>query len=856
MFEKIKQLLRRLPLLFKILFLTISVSVLVGLLTDYHVDQMVSNVFQEHLRKMLVRESQENRLRFDHYLKDFFHVAKLTAEHRPFLAYLEKKQGSGRNSGNVSFKTRLPPWLLTRSALGNLAVPRFVLLLDERGAVREVFSRKQQKMLPKIFLKPSMLLLEKSKGQAYIYNSEQGPYVLSGQDVTEAGVIKATLLLISPIDDEFLMATQKDMPHRLIGLVDVGKNTLIASNNEMVLPAAVNLDELGKNFVVTGKEYHDYGGAELAVRLSSFVSNREIGELSKTFLANERKGRIISAAVYLSVFILITLWITRRIRTLTDKVEDFSGQALGGKNPQLPSGDKFDILAERFQLLTEEVLNSHRQIKEKAEEKAAQQLEVASKTRQLELLESVMDSLDFGVLIQKGDRLEPVNSKMANYLQLVDDVTIFSIDQKHFAERIFIDKGGNRFFFQLTSFAFFGDEHVILVKDISEAKIVEEEKQRLQEELNQAQKMESVGRLAGGIAHDFNNILTAILGYAQLGVLKTKDADPLRTNFETIFESGKRAADMTQQLLAFSRKQIIKPKVICLNTTVEGLKKMLGRLIGEDILVEVVLEEELWNIKADQTQMEQLLMNLALNARDAMPQGGKLLIETSNVEVEVSHGDIGPGSYVRLVVADNGVGIKRENLEHIFEPFYTTKDIGKGTGLGLATVYGIVKQNNGDIRVHSEEGEGTTFELYVPAFMGRDEKSDIAKIKEDLAVGTETVLLVEDDSSVRQLVSSVLVSLGYTVIEAGNGKEAEKTVAEYHDKIDLLLTDVVMPGMSGSELASRLAKSHPSLQVLFVTGYTEDSMVLQKLASQEVNLLHKPLTPISIAGKVREILDT
>jgi CheY-like chemotaxis protein len=257
--------------------------------------------------------------------------------------------------------------------------------------------------------------------------------------------------------------------------------------------------------------------------------------------------------------------------------------------------------------------------------------------------------------------------------------------------------------------------------------------------------------------------------------------------------------------------------------------------------------------------MEQLLMNLALNARDAMLQGGKLLIETSNVELGVSHalklGDIGSGSYVRLAVTDDGVGIKKENLEHIFEPFYTTKDIGKGTGLGLATVYGIVKQNNGGIYVQSEEGEGTTCELYVPAFKGREEKPDSQKTKEKLATGTETVLLVEDDQNVRKLAGSVLTSLGYTVIEAGDGEEAEEAVGKYHDEIDLLLTDVVMPGINGSELASRITKSHPALKVLFMTGYTENSMVLQRLASQEVNLLHKPLTPMSIAGKVREVLD-
>ncbi len=857
MFEKIRQLLRRLPFLFKTLSLTITVGFMVGMVTDFYVDQKVRDVFQHHLQKMLVVQSQENRLRFDHYLKNFHHVAKLTVEHKPFLEYLNEKSWGAQNNKGVSFNSRLPSWLLSRSVLSNLAVPRFICLLDNRGSLREVFSRKQRDVLPEIFLKPSMLLLEKSKGQAYIHNSEQGIYAITAEEVMLAGIEKATLMLISPVDDEFLMATQKDMPHRLVGLVDVGNNTLIASNNETRIPAGVDLRELARDFVITGKEYHDYGGAEIAVRLSSFVSNQEISELSKQFLGNQKQTRIISGAVYLLVFILIILWITRRISALTDRVETFSWQALGGKNQQLPAGDKFDILAERFHLLTEEVLDSHRQIKAREREKAVQQLEVESKTRQLKLLESVMDSLGFGVLIQRGEKLGPVNSKMASYLELVGDVAFFAMDGEQFKEQTYIDQEGRRLFFQLTGFAFFGDEQVILVKDISEAKLAEEEKQQLQEELNQAQKMESVGRLAGGIAHDFNNILTAILGYAELGVLKTKDHDPLRTNFETIFASGKRAADMTQQLLAFSRKQIITPRVISLNSTVEGLGKMLGRLIGEDIQVEAVMEEGLWNVMADPTQMEQLLMNLALNARDAMPQGGKLLIETSNVEVGDSQarklGEIGSGSYVRLAVTDDGIGISSENLEHIFEPFYTTKDIGKGTGLGLATVYGIVKQNNAAIYVQSKEGQGTTFELFIPAYKGEVKKS--APLDEKLATGTETVLLVEDDPNVRKLTGSVLTSLGYTIIEACDGEEGAKAADNYHGKIDLLLTDVVMPGISGTELASLLAAKNPSLKILFMTGYTENTMVLHGLTSQEVNLLHKPLTPTSIARRVREILD-
>ena len=382
----------------------------------------------------------------------------------------------------------------------------------------------------------------------------------------------------------------------------------------------------------------------------------------------------------------------------------------------------------------------------------------------------------------------------------------------------------------------------------------------LENRLMQAQKMEAIGTLAGGIAHDFNNLLTAIVGFSQLALGKLPEGDALRADIVEIEKAGQRAATLTSQLLAFSRKQVFKPKTIDLNALVTDLQKMLRRLIGEDIELAALLDLELGSVRADPGQLQQVIMNLVVNARDAMPFGGKISIETANCELDSAyaarHVPLIPGSYVMISISDTGSGMDEETRSHIFEPFFTTKELGRGTGLGLSTVYGIVKQSGGYIWVHSEPDKGTTFEVYLPRVSEPVEEIQQAHVLPAFPEGTETLLLVEDEPSVRELAARVLKDRGYRVLEATNGHEALQVVAERPpNEVQLLVTDVVMPRMAGPDLAARLTTSRDDLRVLFISGYTDKAIVRDGVLVEGTPFLQKPFTPDALARKVREVLD-
>jgi PAS domain S-box-containing protein len=387
------------------------------------------------------------------------------------------------------------------------------------------------------------------------------------------------------------------------------------------------------------------------------------------------------------------------------------------------------------------------------------------------------------------------------------------------------------------------------------------ERRRLEEQLRQAGRMEAIGRLAGGIAHDFNNLLSLIIGYSELLLEGLGPVDPRRKSAEEIRAAGQRAASLTRQLLAFSRKQMLQPEVINLNEVVERTGKMLRRLIGEDIDFVTKVDPALRNVLADPGQIEQVLLNLAVNARDAMPDGGLLTIETSNVHLDDSyariHRPLHAGDYVMLAVSDNGVGMDDDTRAHIFEPFFTTKEQGKGTGLGLATVYGIVKQSDGYIWVYSEPGQGASFKIYLPP-VGIDISAPAAD-ESLMAVahrGGETLMVVEDEDSLRELASEFLESCGYRILRAANGAEALEKAAGYDGHLDLLVTDVVMPGINGRVLAERLVQVRPSTKVLYLSGYTDEAIHRHGVLEPGIAFLQKPFRLADLARKAREVLDS
>jgi PAS domain S-box-containing protein len=398
-----------------------------------------------------------------------------------------------------------------------------------------------------------------------------------------------------------------------------------------------------------------------------------------------------------------------------------------------------------------------------------------------------------------------------------------------------------------------------IIRDISERVTAARERKKLEQQLLQAQKMESIGRLAGGVAHDFNNQLTVILGYCDLLLARSDPAAFEQPWLSAIRTAGEQAAGLTRQLLAFSRKQVLQPRPLNLNGAIAEAQKLLGRVIGNDIELVTLLDPGLRSITADPIQMTQVIMNLTVNARDAMPGGGRIVIETSNVDLDqqyaAQHPDIQPGAYVMMAVSDTGMGMDAETQRHIFEPFFTTKGPGSGTGLGLSTVYGIVRQSGGWIWFYSEPGQGATFKLYFPQESGPEQAPAVSIQPKPMTNGTETVLVVEDQDTVRRVTTAILQGQGYRVLDAPGGAQALSASSDFPDRIDLLITDVAMPGMTGLELAQRLLALRPGIRVLYTSGYTANVIVHQGVLDPNVAYLPKPFTPEALASKVREVLE-
>lgn len=431
-------------------------------------------------------------------------------------------------------------------------------------------------------------------------------------------------------------------------------------------------------------------------------------------------------------------------------------------------------------------------------------------------------------------------------------------------EHLHFDRDGNKRHVEIHSYPVFGEEGKIIqlvehCLDITERKQSEREREKLLSQLYASQKMEAVGILAGGVAHDFNNILSTILGYSQIMALKMEEDNPMRKMTEEIYDAAERATVLTRQLLAFSRRQVMQMKVVSLNAVIDNISGMIGRLIGENIEMRLQTTASRGNVRVDVGQMEQVIMNLVVNARDAMPDGGTLTIATVAVTLDeqyaAQHHGVEPGPYTVLTIADTGIGMSREVREKIFEPFFTTKKGDQATGLGLATVYGIVRQHNGHIHVYSERGRGTTFKIYLPCV--EDSAEDITKLKEirGMPPGNEAIMVVDDDATIRRMIRDTLEPLGYTIIEADCSESALAIMEKTGERVDLIVTDLIMPGMNGRELIDAVRREQPHIRSILMSGYTDNMIDRHGVAEPGVIFINKPLLPVALANRVREVLD-
>jgi signal transduction histidine kinase len=454
-----------------------------------------------------------------------------------------------------------------------------------------------------------------------------------------------------------------------------------------------------------------------------------------------------------------------------------------------------------------------------------------------------------------------------NFMQLIhadDHVIVHRNIVKEYAPPYAIrmaKKNGQHLFVEIESRNLKKQDEVLrvsAVRDITDRMQAENEKNKLQEQLLQSQKMESIGRLAGGVAHDFNNMLGVILGYSEMAVEQVAEGHPILATLHEIQQAAQRSADLTKQLLAFARKQTAVPKVLDLNRTVETMLAMLRRLIGENIDLSWLPGKGLGLIKIDPSQVDQILANLCVNSRDSIiGNTGKITIETANFDADetfcAEHTDIGPGKYIQLTFSDNGSGMEPEILSHLFEPFFTTKNLGEGTGLGLAMIYGIVKQNHGAISVNSKPGQGTTFRIYLPLYKA---KAGSVQIDSNITkkAGCETILLVEDEPMILEMTTLMLKGLGYNILSAATPIEAIRLAEEHSGEIQMLMTDIIMPEMNGRDLAQKLSSLHPEIKRLFMSGYTADIIAQHGVLEEEMNFLQKPFSRKELSTKVREVL--
>jgi signal transduction histidine kinase/ActR/RegA family two-component response regulator len=855
----------RIPLTTKIVLVTISVGAVVWFASDYFGTRMFTRTFENYLMETMGLEAVEQRKAFDNYVKSHSQAAKLFISQKGFVDYIESPSWSGEVS-KIEYHKVLPGWLPRGSVMRLVVEVRYALLLDGEGRVREVYLG-EPKPPPDALLNPSVILRQLSHNQSFMTEIDGKPFLVTSESVRSGGSTIATLMLASPLDEEFLTDSQ-GIPKlgRFVALVSGEDPRIIASSAPELLPPGTLLEDLEGRYYITGKGFFDYGASDLGIGFAAIVSKDQVDALTQSILPRDRLQNAMIATMFILSFALIMLMITRRIVRLTGRVNEFSTRALGGNPQEHQRGDEMDILEERFQILTEEVVSSSEALR-----KARDELEVRVEERTSELrkllttLNALVDHMPEGVvLLDVENRVvlaNPIGNKYLKTLSGAETGDVIKEIRGHLLEDLLVSPphiiwheievpGQKKSVFQAAARLIGQTDSpggiVLVLKDVTE-------ESEFKEHIHQQERLAAVGKLAAGIAHDFNNILTIIIGYIEM----LKDAglpEEAGKAVEIIHESGHRAANLIRQMLDFSRLSASEPEVINLIIFVSEFTEFIRRTIPENIKIAVNYEPGEYLVSADPTKMQQVLANLAVNARDAMPQGGKLSFGLSRLSLKPGDKppllDMPPGDWVTLSVVDTGEGIPPEVLPKVFEPFFSTKGIGRGTGLGLSQVYGIVTQHGGFIDVKSSPEVGTAFTLYLSAVHAPEETSPEEAPESPLEGHGETIMIVEDDEAVLNLSRRILSGLGYKLITATNGTDALELFRRRRNEISLIVTDIVMPEMGGLELCREVKKINPHVKVIAISGYPLGEQLEELHSAGIEQFLTKPIQKQTLAVAV------
>jgi len=877
-----RHLLRRISLMPKMLCVTVLMGIILWAAQDYVFTRELLAVSDAELTERLSSQVQEDRIRFDNYVEGYQQVLKLFVSRKSFQDHVLLDPPGG-NEASPRISMEIPPWLPDAAVIRNFVHIHYAILMDGTGTVREIYQGWPEP-LPQALRRPAPRLVRVSEDQSVLTYLDGAPFlVTSGALKDREGGTIAILMIAARLNDDFLDAASQGVRtrQRIMALASNDRQPMIlASNKPDHIPAGVLLDELKDGYQIIGKNFFDWGGSELDMQFISLISKSEFAGMNKSILTTERLYRTIMSIMFILAFAVIFFVITRQVQQLTRQIVSFSQDLLGTPPQDTLKGDQLFILRQQFHAFTGEIVASRERLVRQAGELLREKTVyldniLHSSTMSIVAIDTALHIKYFNPVAEGifghevGDVLEKVVTETNIYKKLASPCFELIVnrdeEKKAYAcvSRVETEESP-QFLESQVSWILDKDNNfsgfLILTQDVTERKRAEEEKGKLEDQLQQAQKMESVGRLAGGVAHDFNNMLGVIIGHAELALMRVESDQQIHASLTEILKAGKRSANLTRQLLAFARRQTVVPEVLDLNETVESMLKMLQRLIGEDIQLSWQPKPDLWVVKVDPSQIDQILANLCVNARDAIAGVGKLSIETGNhvFDEEYCAGHLGfaPGEYVRLAVSDDGRGMDQETQSHIFEPFFTTKAAGEGTGLGLATVYGIVKQNKGFINVYSEPGKGTTFTIYLPRHAGKVEQAQAEAAAVPTLSGHETILLVEDESAILQMTQKMLEMQGYTVLAASTPGEALHLVSEHAGEIHLLVTDVIMPEMNGRDLAKKLQSLCPSLKYIFMSGYTADVIAHHGVLDEGVAFIQKPFSRQELAAKVRKVLES